>query len=241
MTQISGGPMSTPPTEQLLDSIVRVALLLLPEIDGVVVTLADGDGHVVTRSGTGPDVLALDRLQDELGEGPRLDAWRTRSPVRIDPARHEQRWPRVVQRMLRNGVCAQLHLCLTDGETPLGVLTLSSRSAAGWTRDDARLADILSAHAGLALASARRVDGLHTALASRKVIGMAIGILMQRLDLDEDAAFSYLSRLSASTQTKLREVAVGIVEQQRRGQDPVPPPPEPAPPLPPPAPQLSAG
>lgn len=216
-----------PPADPLLDSIVRVALVLFREIDGAVVTVIDGGGHVVARAGSGPDVLALDRLQDLLDEGPRLDAWRTRSPVRIDPARHEQRWPRVVHTMLREGVRAQLYLCLTDGEIPLGVLTLSSRSAGGWPRDDARLAEVIGEHAGLTLANARRVEGLHAALASRKAIGMALGILMQRLDLDEDSAFSYLTRLSASTQTKLRDVAVDIVEQQRRGQDPVRPPPAP--------------
>lgn len=213
----------------LLDSIVRVALALVDEVDDAVVTVLDGNGHVLDRAGSGPDVLALDRLQEELDEGPRLDAWRTRAPVRIDPARHEQRWPHVVRSMLSTGVRAQLCLCLTDGDTPLGVLTLSSRSAAGWTGDDARVADLVGSHAALALAGAQRVEELHAALASRKAIGMALGILMQRLDLDEDAAFAYLSRTATSTRTKLRDVAVAVVEQQRRGEDPVARPPAPPP------------
>ena len=64
------------------------------------------------------------------------------------------------------------------------------------------------------LARARaEVEGLQVALASRHVIGMAQGILMQRYGVDEAKAFAFLSRTSQQENVKLREVAQRIVQQ----------------------------
>jgi AmiR/NasT family two-component response regulator len=65
------------------------------------------------------------------------------------------------------------------------------------------------------LATARaEIEGLRDALKTRKVIGQAIGILMERHILDEDEAFAYLHRVSSHTNVKLRLVAAEIVAQR---------------------------
>ncbi len=78
--------------------------------------------------------------------------------------------------------------------------------------DAVYMAERFAAHASLALGHARREEQLSTALLTRKVIGQAIGILMERHDLDEDGAFSYLTRVSSHTNIKLRAVAQEIVD-----------------------------
>ena len=73
------------------------------------------------------------------------------------------------------------------------------------------MAELFAAHVSLALGHARREEQLTTALTTRKVIGQAIGILMERHDLDEDGAFAYLVRLSSHSNIKVRSVAQEIV------------------------------
>ena len=76
------------------------------------------------------------------------------------------------------------------------------------------MAELFAAHASLTLGHARREEQLSTALVTRKVIGQAIGILMERHALDEDGAFAYLTRVSSHTNVKLRSVAQEIVAQR---------------------------
>jgi AmiR/NasT family two-component response regulator len=63
-------------------------------------------------------------------------------------------------------------------------------------------------------AARAEIEGLRDALATRKVIGQAIGILMERHDMDEGEAFAYLTRVSSHTNVKLRMVAAEIVAQR---------------------------
>ena len=51
---------------------------------------------------------------------------------------------------------------------------------------------------------------------SRKVIGEAAGILMERYDMDEDGAFAFLVRASSHTNIKLRAVAQELVDERKR-------------------------
>ena len=57
----------------------------------------------------------------------------------------------------------------------------------------------------------RSVEGMRDALRTRKVIGQAIGIVMERYSLNEDRAFQFLVRLSQSGNVKLRTVADDLV------------------------------
>ena len=57
----------------------------------------------------------------------------------------------------------------------------------------------------------RTVDGLVKALATRKLIGAAIGITMERYQIDEEHAFKFLVRVSQTGNIKLRDVADQIV------------------------------
>ena len=61
------------------------------------------------------------------------------------------------------------------------------------------------------LGHAQQEDQLNQALQSRKVIGQAIGILMERYRIDADRAFQFLMRASSSSNIKLRDVADEIV------------------------------
>ena len=55
-----------------------------------------------------------------------------------------------------------------------------------------------------------RLEQLAEAVEHRTTIGMAMGILMERLDLDADAAFAYLRRVSSHQNRKLYVIASEI-------------------------------
>jgi AmiR/NasT family two-component response regulator len=65
----------------------------------------------------------------------------------------------------------------------------------------------------VAMGWARQDETLNEALATRNVIGQAVGIVMERYRLDSDRAFAFLVRLSQTGNTKLRVVATALVDQ----------------------------
>ena len=62
----------------------------------------------------------------------------------------------------------------------------------------------------------REVDGLKAALASRTVIGIALGIIIEREHVTEPEAFHILKRMSQHTNVKLRDVAAQMAEDAQR-------------------------
>jgi AmiR/NasT family two-component response regulator len=50
------------------------------------------------------------------------------------------------------------------------------------------------------------------AVDARKLVGQAMGILMERFDMNGDQAFAVLRRYSQDTNTKLRDVAQTLID-----------------------------
>lgn len=196
-----------------LDAIVHAAERSLHGIDHVGISIAHRDGKIETKAGTDQLVWELDALQYELGEGPCVHAIEKEGVTVVNDLRHEQRWPSYVPRALQRGLKAQMGLRLfVDGET-LGGLNLYSTDGDRIDPDVEHTAELFAVHAALALGRARREEKLNTALQTRKVIGQAIGIVMERYQLNEDRAFQYLVRVSQHSNIKLRDVAQRLVDQ----------------------------
>ena len=64
-------------------------------------------------------------------------------------------------------------------------------------------------------------EQLDTALQTRKLIGQATGIVMQRYGLNEHRAFAYLVRVSSTSNTKLHDIAAHLVAEAN-AKDPAP-------------------
>jgi AmiR/NasT family two-component response regulator len=74
---------------------------------------------------------------------------------------------------------------------------------------------LFATHAAIAMGHVRTVGGLVKALTTRKIIGAAIGITMERYQIDEDQAFKFLVRVSQTGNIKLRDVAAQLVSRAR--------------------------
>ena len=67
----------------------------------------------------------------------------------------------------------------------------------------------------VALAAHREIHGRGIAMTSRTIIGQAEGILMEKLGIDADQAFTYLRRVSQSENRKLIMICHEIVNTRR--------------------------
>jgi GAF domain-containing protein len=208
--------------ESALDAIVHVAARSLPGINHAGISLTDRGGQIETRAGTGRLVWDLDALQHAVGEGPTLHALATQELTVVDNLRSERRWPRYVAGALEHGLTAQLSVRLYVEDETLGCLNLYSTESETIDPEMVCAAELFATHAALALGRARREEELSAALDSRRVIGMALGLVMERFSLDRERAFEYLMRVSQQTNVKVRDIAQEMVEdsdQRARRQD----------------------
>ncbi len=196
-----------------LQTLVDVARDSMPEIDHAGITVTHRSGRIRTEVQTDDLVRRLDDLQYDLGEGPCLYAMESHETIVVTYARHDQRWPRFIPAAVALGLRSSLGVRLHVGEETVGALNLYSLVSDQISAETEQLAELFAAHAALAMGHARRLDNLNAALASRKTIGLALGILMERLGIDEDRAFTYLTRISATSETKLRDVAAQVVDE----------------------------
>ena len=207
--------------EETLQTIAETALLSIPSVEHVGVSVLDDHGNAVTKAATSDLVIELDNLQYSLDEGPCVDSLRGSNLVAAPHIRHDQRWPRYVPGAVQHGLKAQLAVKLSLGDrVTVGGLNMYSTGSEDIDPQAPGIADLFATHAALALAKAQEIDDLQQALKTREVIGQAVGLLMQRYGLDPDGAFGFLVRSSSHSNTKVREVARQIVEQHANGIEP---------------------
>jgi GAF domain-containing protein len=200
--------------EETLSAIAQTARVAVPDIDHVGISTVDRRGRILTRAATDPVVHELDDLQYGLGEGPCVDVLRDRHVVAAPRIRHEQRWPRYVpEAVRRTGLKSQLAVRLSlEGEGTLGGLNLYSTTSEDLDPEAVGVAELFAAQAAIALGRVMSIATLNEALQSRKVIGQAVGILMERYRMSEARAFQFLARASQTSDLKIQDLAQELVD-----------------------------
>ncbi|MFD5862326.1 GAF and ANTAR domain-containing protein [Streptomyces chartreusis] len=177
------------------------------------------DSTVESLAPTHQLVVDSDQLQQRLGEGPCFDAARTGQGERVfriaDLTGLPQRWPAYAPQAHALGVGSMMGFLLFTDDEDLGALNLYSRKPGAFT-DVSELAGwLLASHAAVAFSSARTQAQMEQAVATRHLIGEAMGILMGSHHITEEQAFDVLRRYSQENNIKLREVARLICERGR--------------------------
>ena len=149
-------------------------------------------------------------IQAELREGPCFDAATEDQSFVAEELANDPRWPRYGPRAAELGLHAQMGVAL---HAPLpGRAALNVYATRPWSFDGGYdAAEVFASHASLLLGFGSTIDHYASALESRRAIGMAIGIVMERYRIDDDRAFAFLVRVSQDSNVKLREVAADIV------------------------------
>lgn len=168
------------------------------------VELVAGSDDVVERAET---------IQAALGEGPDLDVIDGTSML-IPDIGAETRWPRWARAVADLGLHGLISVKLSTHDRAFGILTVYAAEPGVFTEDDRSVVEAFARHAAIAVSTSVREQNLNAAIDSRKLIGQAQGILMERFSLSEAQAFSVLLRYSQHTNTKLRVIAERVVAER---------------------------
>ncbi|MDX2696788.1 ANTAR domain-containing protein [Streptomyces ipomoeae] len=199
-----------------LERITLAATELVEGCDASGILILRGK-EVETLAPTEPLVAEFDRLQEHLGQGPCYDAVRSSQRDQVfripDFTRREPRWPDYTPQAHELGLGSMMGFLLFTEDQDLGALNLYSRRAGAFTEASETAGWLLASHAAVAFAGARVHAQLEQAVATRHVIGEAMGILMGGHRLTEEQAFDVLRRYSQENNIKLREVARLVCEK----------------------------
>lgn len=193
-----------------LQAITTAAVDLLPEVDFASITVNPRRGPIKAVAPTDPMIVRLDRGQYECEEGPCYEAATDSVHVVSSDLAAERRWPCYAPIAVAAGVNAQAGIRLFESRASLGALNLYSSSAGAFT-DLAAVGALFASQAAMALAYAHEIHNLNEAVRTRKTIGQAIGIVMERYGLTDERAFAFLTKLSQNGNVKLRVVAEQVV------------------------------
>ena len=205
--------------DETLRLISRTARETIPGVDFSSISVRHGNGRLETLAPSAAVVSRADDLQYELGEGPCVEALGAAKSILVGDVGHDERWPAYGPKAAALGIGSQMAVQLNTEDATLGALNLYAAAREAFGGDALRYASVFAAHAATAMASASELAHLNEALRTRKLIGQAIGVVMERYQLNEDRAFGYLVRVSQVSNTKLRLVAeelIGNANERRR-------------------------
>ncbi|MCX4572562.1 GAF and ANTAR domain-containing protein [Streptomyces sp. NBC_01571] len=199
--------------QDTLNRIVEHATLLINGCDDAgILTVRRGEVHALAA--TSEVVRRADRIQQDLREGPCFDAVTDRQQVYVieDLNQPHERWSRFAPELRKLGMGSVMGFLLFTEDDELGALNLYSHRPRAFDENARRAGWILASHAAVAFSAARTHQQLGDALETRHEIGEAMGILMERYGLPENAAFKVLKKASQDRNIKLREIARQVCE-----------------------------
>ncbi|MGO4340989.1 ANTAR domain-containing protein [Pedococcus sp. 2YAF34] len=205
--------------DDVLTEVVQIARDALPGAEQTSITLMRGD-RAWTAAYAGRLAYEADELQYATGHGPCMDAGRTGLMLVANDLATETRWPGYTPRVVGElGLHSSMSAPLPFQGSTIGGLNVYSSSAGSFTDESVAAAEAVAAHVAVAVMNAdahaeamAQAENLKRALESRKVIDMALGILMSTHHCSADEAFAILSKASQNRNKKLRELAAGLVE-----------------------------
>jgi GAF domain-containing protein len=203
-------------SDYLDDVAVRTAGRL-GRVAGVAVTLSvEGEPWTVGSS----NVLAaeVDQIQYEVGLGPCLLALRDGVTTYAADLARDDRWGDYGPRAAAHGAASCISVPVLLGESPAAVVKVYSGEVDGLSaaQRDLALAVAPEVAGGVRLAltlgeQAQALDDRATAMNTRRVIDLALGILMERGQCSAAEAFDSLRTTSQHRNVKLREAAQQVL------------------------------
>jgi GAF domain-containing protein len=198
---------------ETVDMVVEFALKALDCAQAGVV-FAERGGRADIAAVTDPALVDIYLDQVKAGDGPLIVALTGQQTVRVHDVDTDQRWPAWAARVRGLGVRSVLDVPMNVSARTIGALGLYKSQAGAFDADDEAVAHILARHAAVALATARHEETLARAIDARKLVGQAMGILMERYQIDGDQAFAILRRYSQDNNIKLRDVAQRLIDER---------------------------
>jgi len=212
MAELARAVASPRSVEDVLSDVTREVLELIPSTDAAGILFVGNAGRLESVAGTSELPHELDRLQMKYSEGPCLEAALEETIVRSDDFAAEPRWPRYSAAAAELGVRSGLSFKLYTSSQTAGALNLFAVAPNAFDAADENIGAVLAAHAAAAILASRHHEQLQSALSTRDRIGQAKGIIMERYNVDDVAAFDMLRRLSQDSNTKLTDIAQRVID-----------------------------
>jgi GAF domain-containing protein len=208
---------STKGLDSLLEQVTVLAADIVDADTSAGITLIR-EGHPATVAASDERTLALDEIQYANGDGPCLYAARSDEVVTIPDVTTDERWRAYHARAARVGLRSSLSVPLRLGDLAAGAMNLyvfdrhvfedTERAVIGQFCDEAsRAASLALRHELLT----EKNDHLHTAMATRRLIDQAIGLVMAQNRCTADEAFNILRRASQNRNVKINRLAAEMI------------------------------
>ncbi len=200
--------------DEIQQIVVESAVQLIDGCDRAAIGVLDGE-RFRSAAATDDIMRLIDELQNEVGEGPCLEASVDNVAQVDNDIVTGSKWPRLAAIVVeRTPVRAMLAVPLVDEGRRSGALNVFADSTDAFDSEAVDNAAILAAFASVALSGAghaARAEQLEVGMATNREIGAAVGILMATHKITQDQAFELLSNASQRLNRKLRDIASGIV------------------------------
>jgi GAF domain/ANTAR domain len=208
LKEITASITSAPALPEAVDDLVKATASILPPGVACAVTVIS-EGEPAAHTGGAVAVEIFDETRHAGGEGPALEAIRTRGIIASPDLTVEPRWQRWTAQALDRGVRAVLAYPFDVDGLTLGALTLYSPIAHAIERDVAVLAMLVADHASLLLRSRGRAsnpvgpDGVS--------VQRAVGIVMAQRGCPPDQALRHLHEAATQLGVGLDVIAQRLV------------------------------
>lgn len=197
--------------EEELRALVLSARDTIPGAEQAGVSVAYRGGQFHTAAATGSVVYQADHLQYRLDEGPVVAALHGEVLASTGDLAHDTRWPRYAPRGARLGIASQLGLRLFASSGSVAGLNLYSSQRDAFGPQTRHVAGLFVEHAAYALGRTATASPISDALGTRRLVGHAVGIVMERHRLTEQEATAYLLQLSRDSGTRLGAVSAQLI------------------------------
>ncbi|MET3949198.1 GAF and ANTAR domain-containing protein [Arthrobacter sp. UYEF36] len=171
-----------------------------------------------TVAGSSPRAVVLDRIEQSLGEGPCIEALRTRSVVLLADVHTDPRWPAYQRELAAQGVRSTLGVPLEIGKDAAAALNFFGAKTDMFTEDiiaeASGFADLAERSLRLAVrigTAQSRAEDLKAAMEHRTSIDLACGVVMAQNRCSQEEAMGILTRVSSNRNQKLRDVAADVL------------------------------
>ena len=171
---------------------------------------------------TGDLARRLDEAQFAEGQGPVVLTARAGTITEVPDVCSDPRWPEHARRCAEVGMLSSLSVPLSVNSRSAGVLTVYARGTDAFDDVIRRVVRRLAPHARAAVASleARQqaramADDLEADLETKAIIDQAKWILVERYRMTPERAVELMARVSAHSKVQLRQVAAGLILQDR--------------------------
>jgi transcriptional regulator with GAF, ATPase, and Fis domain len=196
----------------LLRDVIDAAVGSVPGADYAGITVSRRRRLSETVSATHRYPVLLDEIQNRSQQGPSLSAAALDEIVRIDDLADDDRWSSYRKEALaQTPVRSILSMPMFREGSTTSTLSFYAESTRAFDELSAQLGRIFATHAALVWNMMRRDQQFRTALVSRDVIGQAKGRMMERFNIDADAAFEMLKLMSQDSNTPIAQVAQRVV------------------------------